>query len=131
MWDPVEDLSVVTNYKELKKINHHPNLQSEALVPSTPTVDMEMLKKSSKTMSTIAILWPVKVIFEKRAATVEVDTLTSPEPTLRKSERSSHSFHSNLSSWVMLVVGCPELLERNLKILTKRQVLSAFTAMLR
>ena len=29
-------------------------------------------------MSTIAILWPVKAIFEKRAATVEVDTLVFP-----------------------------------------------------
>ena len=30
-------------------------------------------------MLTIAILWPVKAIFEKRAATVEVDTFLSPE----------------------------------------------------
>ena len=34
--------------------------------------------KTSKTISTIAIPWPVKAIFEKRAATVEVDTLISP-----------------------------------------------------
>ena len=34
--------------------------------------------KARKTISTIAILWPVKAIFEKRAATVEVDTLISP-----------------------------------------------------
>ena len=33
--------------------------------------------KTMKTISTIAILWPVKAIFEKRAATVEVDTLIS------------------------------------------------------
>ena len=33
--------------------------------------------KTSKAISTIAILWPVKAIFEKRAATVEVDTLVS------------------------------------------------------
>ena len=39
---------------------------------------MEMLEKTSKTISTIAILWPVKAIFEKRAATVEVDTLIFP-----------------------------------------------------
>ena len=31
-----------------------------------------------KTISTIAILWPVKAIFEKRATTVEVDTFVSP-----------------------------------------------------
>ena len=34
--------------------------------------------KTSKSISTIAILWPVKAIFEKRAATVEVDTFISP-----------------------------------------------------
>ena len=34
--------------------------------------------KTRKAISTIAILWPVKAIFEKRAATVEVDTLISP-----------------------------------------------------
>ena len=34
--------------------------------------------KTSKSISTIAILWPVKAIFEKRAATVEVDTSISP-----------------------------------------------------
>ena len=34
--------------------------------------------KTRKTISTIAILWPVKASFEKRAATVEVDTLISP-----------------------------------------------------
>ena len=34
--------------------------------------------KTSKTISTIAIPWPVEAIFEKRAATVEVDTFISP-----------------------------------------------------
>ena len=34
--------------------------------------------KTSKTISTIAILWPLKAIFEKRAPTVEVDTFVSP-----------------------------------------------------
>ena len=34
--------------------------------------------KTRKTISTIAILWPVKAIFEKRAATVEVDSFLSP-----------------------------------------------------
>ena len=33
--------------------------------------------KPRKTISTITILWPIKAIFEKRAATVEVDTLIS------------------------------------------------------
>ena len=35
--------------------------------------------KTRKTISTIAILWPVEAIFEKRAATVEVDSFISPE----------------------------------------------------
>ena len=43
-----------------------------------PMVDMEMLKKTSKTISTIAILWPVKAMFEKRAATLQVYTFISP-----------------------------------------------------
>ena len=34
---------------------------------------------AGKTISTIAILWPVKAIFEKRAATVEVDTFILPD----------------------------------------------------
>ena len=34
--------------------------------------------KTGKTISTITILWPAKAIFEKRAATVEVDTFVSP-----------------------------------------------------
>ena len=34
--------------------------------------------ETGKTISTTAILWPVKAIFEKRAATVEVDTFSSP-----------------------------------------------------
>ena len=37
--------------------------------------------KTSKTISTIAILWPVKAIFEKRAAMVEVDAFISPDLT--------------------------------------------------
>ena len=53
-------------------------LQRGTLSPSTPTVDTEMQEKTSKTISTVAILWPVKAILEKRAATVEVDTFISP-----------------------------------------------------
>ena len=34
--------------------------------------------KTRKTISTIAILWLVKAIFEKRTATEEVDTFISP-----------------------------------------------------
>ena len=70
--------------RELKNIYHyHPDskkkyLWREALAPSTPTVDMKMLEETSKTISTIAILWPVEAIFEKRSATVEVDTFIAP-----------------------------------------------------
>ena len=35
-------------------------------------------KKPGKPISTIAILWPVEAIFEKRAGTVEVDSFLSP-----------------------------------------------------
>ena len=39
--------------------------------------------KTRITISTIAILWPVKAIFENRAATVEVDSFVSPVKTQR------------------------------------------------
>ena len=53
--------------------------------------------KTGKTISTIAILLPVKAIFKKRAATVEVDTLISPErrvvgASLSKSCSASSAF---------------------------------------
>ena len=37
--------------------------------------------KTSKTISTLAILWPVKAIFEKRAAAVEIDTIDAESIT--------------------------------------------------
>ena len=40
---------------------------------------MEILEKTNKTISTIAIRWPVSTTFKKRAATVEVDTFIFPE----------------------------------------------------
>ena len=74
--------------RELRKIyHHHPenkkekssdSVQSESLAPSTPTVERGNAGKLSKTISTMAMLWPVKAIFEKRAATVEVDIFISP-----------------------------------------------------
>ena len=42
-------------------------------------VDMEMLRKLANHFSTIRILWPVKAIFEKGVATVEVDTFISQD----------------------------------------------------
>ena len=43
--------------------------------------------RTRKTISTIAVLWPVKAIFEKRAAMVEVDTFISlaSRPRVQKS----------------------------------------------
>ena len=74
----------------------------ETLAPSTPTVDMEMLEKTSKTMSTMAILWPVKAIFEKRAATVEVDTFLSPAfyNSTRHRRRRLSKISTNANSWI-------------------------------
>ena len=69
---------------ELRNIyHHHPERKkrksSEANSGSIhPYGRYENAVKTRKTISTIAILWPVKAIFEKRAATVEVDTLISP-----------------------------------------------------
>ena len=69
---------------ELRNIyHHHPESKkrksSEANSGSIhPHGRYENAVKTRKTISTIAILLPVKAIFEKRAATVEVDTLISP-----------------------------------------------------
>ena len=62
------------------------NLQIETNAPSTPTIDMEMLKKQQNHIyiSTIAFLWSVKVILEKRASTVVVDTFIFPERGLNQ-----------------------------------------------
>ena len=70
--------------KELKNIyHHHPEdkkrKSSEGNSGSfQPYGRYGNAGKTSKTVSTIEILWPVKAIFEKRAATVEVDTFISP-----------------------------------------------------
>ena len=66
-WPRTQKISTTTTQTAKKE-----NLQRAILAPSTPTVDMDMLAKTSKTISTIAILRPVKAIFEKRAAAVEV-----------------------------------------------------------
>ena len=44
--------------------------------------------KTRKTISTIAILWLVKAVFEKRAATVGVDTLTCPDIDLHSAKHT-------------------------------------------
>ena len=73
-----------TESRELKNIDHHhpeskKRKSSEGNSGSIrPYGRYENAGKPSKTISTIAILWPVKAIVEKRAATVEVDTFISP-----------------------------------------------------
>ena len=47
--------------------------------------------KTRKTISTIASLWPVKAIFEKRAATVEVDSFLSPETSKKSLQKRFHA----------------------------------------
>ena len=64
---------------ELKNIYHHPESEkrksSEANSGSIhPYGRHGNAVKTRKTISTIAILWPARAIFEKRAATVEVDS---------------------------------------------------------
>ena len=74
-------------YWELRNIyHHHPESKkrksSEANSGSIhPYGRYGNAVKTRTTISTIAILWPVKAIFEKRAATVEVDTLVSLSPS--------------------------------------------------
>ena len=69
---------------ELRNIyHHHPDSKirksSEANSGSIqPYGRYGSAVKTSKPVSTIAILWPAKAILEKRAATVEADTFTSP-----------------------------------------------------
>ena len=70
--------------RELKNIyHHHPeskkrNSSEQKSGSIQPYGRYGNAGKTSNTISTIAILWPVKAIFEKRAATVEVDTFFSP-----------------------------------------------------
>ena len=69
----------------MKKIyHHHPESKkresSEASSDSIqPYGRYRNAVKTRKTISTIAILWPVKAILENRAATVEVDSFVSSE----------------------------------------------------
>ena len=84
-------------YWELKNIyHHHPESNkgksSQANSGSIhPYGRYGNAVKTRKTISTIAILRLVKAIFEKRAATVEVDTFTSPVlPLENPLENSPH-----------------------------------------
>ena len=71
------------NWELRNSYHHHPESRkrksSEANSGSIhPCGRYENAVKTRKAISAIAILWPVKAIFEKRAATVEVDTFISP-----------------------------------------------------
>ena len=75
--------------------------------------------KTRKIISTIAILWPVKAIFEKRAATVEVDTLISPALRFAYSQRIEGALGQNdlcgASCWQKLEGTYPLIIERHLR----------------
>ena len=69
---------------ELRNVYHH---HPESKTTKSPEANSGSIHpygrhgnavKTRKTISTIGILWPVKAIFEKRAATVEVNTSISP-----------------------------------------------------
>ena len=70
--------------RELRNIDHHhPESKKRKSSEGKPCSVQPYGRyadacKTNKTMSTIAILWPVKAIFEKRAATVEIETFISP-----------------------------------------------------
>ena len=68
---------------ELRNIYHHPQSKKRKSSETNsgsihPYGRYGNPVKTRKARSTIAILWLVKAIFEKRAAMVEVDTLISP-----------------------------------------------------
>ena len=76
--------SKTVEIRELKNIYHHHHPESKKR--KSPEGNSGSIQpygrygnagKTNKSMSTIAILWPVKAIFEKSAATVEVDTFIS------------------------------------------------------
>ena len=72
--------------RELRNIYHHHHPESKKRKSSEgssgsihPYGRYGNAGKTSQTISTRAIIWPVKAIFEKMAATVEVGPLISPE----------------------------------------------------
>ena len=80
--------SVSQNWELRNIYHHHPESKkrksSEATSGSIHPYDRYgNAVETRKTISTIAILWPVKAIFEKRAATVEVDSFVSPARTTK------------------------------------------------
>ena len=64
--------------RELKYIYHHHPESKKRNSSEGSSDSVHPYGRYGKTMSTIAILWPVKAILEKKAATVEVDTFISP-----------------------------------------------------
>ena len=81
----LETVDILIFGRELKSIYHHHHPERKKRKSSEgncgsirPYARYGNAGKTSKSISTIAILWPVKAIFEKKAATVEVDTFVSP-----------------------------------------------------
>ena len=62
--------------------------------------------KTRKAISTIAILWPVKTIFEKRATTVEVDSFVSPD--LGSWTRPKMNSPSSSQNWPSMPQNAPK-----------------------
>ena len=98
-------------FRELKKIYHHPESKkrksSEGNSGSThPYGRYGNAGKTSKTISTIAIRWSVKAIFDKRAATVEVDTFISSGFGSSQEKGSVRTVHFRE------ILECPQSLEK-------------------
>ena len=71
-------------HRKLKNIDHHHQERKKRKCSEGNSGSIHPCNrhghagKASKTTSTTAILWPVKAIFERRAAMVEVDNFISP-----------------------------------------------------
>ena len=91
-------LCVTQTFRELRNIyHHHPESQKrESSERNSGSIHLYGRHgdsgKPSKIISTIAILWPVRAIFEKRAAMVEVDTSISPDIFPRPESRTGTVF---------------------------------------
>ena len=85
---------------ELRNIYHHHHPESKKRKSSEansgsihPYGRYGNAVKTRKTISTIAVLWPVKAIFEKRAATVEVDSFVSLDDMLLEASAGHQNGH--------------------------------------
>ena len=93
---------------ELRNIYHH-HLESKKRKSSeanSGSIQPYGRCKNEKTIFTIAILWPVKAIFEKRAATVEVDTFISPLFTSPSRQGNPQLLRSHLRTPALKTENC-------------------------